>query len=176
MSDIKIAYNDVHKKLYLHFKETEQQLNELNKNIAYQQERQREAASQGDLSENAEYHTAAEEINRLQVEKEKLIARRNTYQQQGFDTENPKAVSISGMQAIDNTAQIDYRSMFRISEGADEYTFMLVPAIISNARESAMSDNSPLGKAIVGHTEGDTIIINIRGKEHRYYIKEVFTP
>ena len=99
----------------------------------------------GDLSENAEYSAAKDE----QVANEMEIARlKDTIAQAVIIDEtsiNTKSISIG------NTVKV-----LDVEEN-EEVTYTLVSTLEANSRENKISDKSPIGKALVGHTKGETV-------------------
>lgn len=99
----------------------------------------------GDLSENAEYSAAKDE----QVANETEIARlKDTIAQAVIIDEtsiNTKSISIGNIVTV-----LDV-------EENEKVTYTLVSTLEANSRENKISDKSPIGKALVGHTKGETV-------------------
>lgn len=99
----------------------------------------------GDLSENAEYSAAKDE----QVANESEIARlKDTIAQAIVIDEssiNTKSVSIGNIVKV-----LDV-------EENEEIVYNIVSTLEANSREFKISDKSPIGKALIGHTKGETV-------------------
>lgn len=99
----------------------------------------------GDLSENAEYSAAKDE----QVANESEIARlKDTIAQAVVINEksiNTKSVSIGNIVKV-----LDV-------EENEEIVYTIVSTLEANSRENKISDKSPIGKALVGRTKGETV-------------------
>ena len=106
--------------------------------------RLREAIQQGDLSENADYAKAKEDQSFMEgsiQELEMLLSR---------------AVIISkdenkgGVIGVGSTITIE-------EEGREATKYYLVGAQEANPREGKISNESPIGQALLGHKEGDLV-------------------
>lgn len=96
----------------------------------------------GDLSENAEYHEAKDEqafIEGRIIELEQLA---NTAQ----------VVERSG-----ETQHVEIGSSVRVKCNGDEKEFSIVGANESDPVHGKISNESPIGKALIGHSIGDAI-------------------
>ncbi len=105
--------------------------------------RLRFAISQGDLSENADYHKAKEDQAFLEgkIQEYELIL--------------SEAIII---EAKKSGGTIDIGARITIQEGSyPEETYHLVGAVEANPREGKISNESPMGKALMGHRAGDTV-------------------
>lgn len=109
------------------------------------------AASYGDLSENAAYHQAKEDLAFLRgrvAELEKTIV-------------NAKIIEESAEKS--QTAQIG--SKIEVSDGKNKEIFQIVSAPEANPMLSKISCQSPIGKALFGKKAGDEAEIETpRGK------------
>jgi transcription elongation factor GreA len=107
-------------------------------------ERLRFAISQGDLSENADYHKAKEDQAFLEgkiKEYEMILS---------------EAVLIDGKGSP--TGVVDIGSHVTIKEGDyPEEVYHLVGAVEANPREGKISNESPMGQALMGRKAGDTV-------------------
>ncbi len=107
-------------------------------------ERLRFAISQGDLSENADYHKAKEDQAFLE----------GKIQEYEIILSDAKIIDPN----VRPTGVIDIGSRVTIKEsGYEEETYHLVGKVEANPREGRISNESPLGKAIIGHKAGDTV-------------------
>ncbi len=104
--------------------------------------RLREAIQQGDLSENADYHVAKEDQAFLEgriLELQEVLRR---------------AVIIREVGPSD-TVQLGSRVTVQ-EDGQDPETFFLVGAQEASPREGKISNESPIGKALLGRKIGET--------------------
>ena len=106
----------------------------------------KEARAQGDLSENFEYKAAKQDKNRNESRiryLEKML-------------KHPKIVDDSSKTdevGINNTVDVYF-------EDDDEVeTYRLVTSIRGNSLAGLISIESPMGKALLGHKEGDRVFI-----------------
>ena len=103
--------------------------------------RLRTAIQQGDLSENADYHKAKEDQAFLEgkiQEYEEIVA---------------------GVVIIEekHSEIIEIGSHVTLEIGGSEERFHLVGAQEANPREGRISNESPIGRAIIGHKAGEMI-------------------
>lgn len=107
--------------------------------------RLRSAVQMGDLSENADYHKAKEDQSFLEgriQELEYLLV---------------KAIIVE--EANLNRDQVEVGVRVTIQEGDDPLvTYHLVGAKEADPRNGRISNESPIGRALLGHREGDKVI------------------
>ncbi|MBI5728631.1 MAG: transcription elongation factor GreA [Candidatus Magasanikbacteria bacterium] len=117
-----------------------------------------EAKQQGDLSENAEYHQAREDMAWAQgraLELEKIIANASIIvKQQG-----------TGAVAVGNTIVV------AVGEKQKNYTIVGPQEI--NPVKGLISNESPLGEAFLGHKVGETVEVNTPAGKMKYKILEI---
>ena len=118
------------------------ELNDLinNKRVALAK-RLRDAIQQGDLSENADYHAAKEDQAFLEgkiLELEAILR---------------GAVIIEEGGSGGDTVQVGSR--VTVEESGDELTFTVVGAKEASPREGKISNESPVGKALLGRRVGE---------------------
>ncbi len=116
----------------------------------------KEARAQGDLSENFEYHAAKKDKNQNES--------RIRYLERMLKT----AVIIDDSSnademGINNTAEVYFE------EDDETDTFRLVTSIRTDVIKNLISIESPLGKAILGHKEGDRVFVEV-GSGDGYYV------
>lgn len=120
--------------------------------------RLRTAIQQGDLSENADYHKAKEDQAFLEGkirEYEEILA---------------------GLKIIEKKAggAIDVGSHVVIQEeGRPEESYQVVGATEANPREGRISNESPIGSALIGHREGDTVVVKTPSGEMKFKVLKV---
>jgi transcription elongation factor GreA len=122
--------------------------------------RLRSAIQMGDLSENADYHKAKEDQGFLEGrinELEYILA-------------NAIVVEIqSGSQDyVDVGVQVTVQE-----EGEDPETYLLVGAKEASPREGKISNESPIGKALIGHRQGDVVTVRTPGGDLRLKILKI---
>ena len=116
----------------------------------------KEARAQGDLSENFEYKAAKQDKNRNEsriTDLERMLKTAKIVS----DTSGEDEVGIN------NTVELYFE------EDDETETYRLVTSVRGNSLEGRISIESPLGKAILGHKEGDRVKVKTNG-EDGYYI------
>ena len=140
------------------FLELEEELNNL-KNVRRPRviEAIKDARAQGDLSENADYDAARNE----QAEVEGRI------KQIEFMLANAQIIEKSYNHTVDlgSTVTISY------VDDDEEEVYSIVGRMEADPFENKISNESPIGKAIIGKKEGDTI--NVESPTGSYQIKIV---
>ena len=110
----------------------------------------------GDLSENAEYKEAKREKRRNEG--------RIRYLENMIRTARVIEVSASeGISLFDKVTLLNERN-------GEERTLQLVTTLRQNALLGYISKESPLGSAIMGHKEGDRVLITVN-ERMSYYVK-----
>ncbi len=124
-------------------------------------ERLHEAMEGGELIENAEYEAAKNEQafveGRIQ-ELEVLLASARLIE------ENEKGKA--GIIQVGSTVTIE-------EEGSPAETYTIVGAAEANPREGKISNESPIGKAILGHRAGDVLHVEAPGGSFKVKIIKV---
>jgi len=106
-----------------------------------------EARELGDLKENAEYHAAKEKQGIIEgriAQLQGIMARARV-----VEVANIKSTKIVFGATV---------SVLDVTKGAS-ITYRIVGEDESDSRENKISFNSPLGKALIGKEEGDTVIV-----------------
>ncbi|MBU4690770.1 transcription elongation factor GreA [Mycoplasma zalophi] len=151
-------------KIYL----TQQSLEEYKKELEYLQnvvrpqviEEIRDARSQGDLSENAEYDAAREKQGQIEA--------RITEIQHILD--NYEIIDESSVKSV---VQIGSTVTFQMkNDKSIEKTLQIVGSLEANPFEQKISNNSPLAKALLGHKVGDDVEVDV-DKKYEIIIKEI---
>ena len=104
----------------------------------------KEARAQGDLSENFEYYAAKKDKNRNES--------RIRYLENMI--KNARVVS-------DKSAQFKNRYNALYEDDDEEEVYRLVTSIRGNSLKGLISIESPLGKAVRGHKEGDSVYVRL---------------
>ena len=124
-------------------------------------ERIAEARSHGDLSENAEYDAARNEqaANELEITE--------------LDYKIKNAVIL---EENTDTSFVHIGSKVRVydMELEEEEVYEITGTTEANAMENKISNDSPLGKAILKHKVGDEVKIMAPDGEYKVLIKEIF--
>ena len=116
----------------------------------------KEARAQGDLSENFEYYAAKKDKNKNESRIRYLERMLNTAEIVSEDSKADEA-------GMNNVIEVYF-------EDDDETeTYKLVTSIRGNSLDNKISIESPLGKAILGHREGDRVWVKIN-ESAGYYI------
>jgi transcription elongation factor GreA len=145
-------------------KKLKEELEEL-KSVKRQEiaERLKEAISYGDLSENAEYEEAKNEqafIEGRILELEKKI-------------KNAKIIS----EKHDGRSKlVEIGSQVTVSEKggrSEPETYMIVGSTEANPIEYKISNESPIGKALLGRMRGDTVEVQAPGGRYKYEILKI---
>jgi transcription elongation factor GreA len=123
-----------------------------------------EAKEAGDISESSAYEDAKNEQAKLEgqiLELERLLAVAEIMTANMHDdVEGPATVRV-GMQ-VDVT-----------SDGGAARTFKLVTTFEADPKSGLISDQSPVGKALMGHKEGDQVTVSTPGGVATYTIQSI---
>ena len=120
----------------------------------------KEAISQGDLSENADYHDAKEQQAFLEGRIQYLDALLHS----------ATIVADNGKRAT----TIGVGSEVIVEEnGEPPETFLIVGAAEANPREGKISHESPLGRALMGHKVGDKVKVEAPAGQLVFKIKAI---
>lgn len=143
-------------------KELEQRLSVLkNELIPQVVQRIKVAREQGDLSENAEYTAARDEQAKLEGEKQ--------------DIENKLKfgeVIVSGSKG--DTVDVGTKLKYLDTEEKEEYTFTIVGTAEADLSKGKISNESPLGQALMGKKVGDVCVVNApKGGSYKVKILEI---
>ena len=120
-----------------------------------------EARSHGDLSENAEYHAAKEKQGHV----EGRIAQVEHW--------------IATAEVIDVTKHAGDRVVFGATvtledaDSGDAVTYRIVGELEADLKQGRISVTSPIARALIGKSEGDTTAVRSPGGEKEYEIKSV---
>ena len=135
------------------YRKREQELERLKKERPAVIQAIKEARDEGDLKENAGYDAARERQGLLEARINYLESRLPDFNVIDLDTLDGDRVIFGAtvrLMDVDTEAEKEYTLL-----GADE----------ANYAEGSISIESPVGRALLGHEEGDEVTINIpRGK------------
>ena len=117
----------------------------------------KEARAQGDLSENFEYYAAKKDKNKNESRIRYLERMLKTAEIVSEDSKADEA-------GMNNVIEVYF-------EDDDETeTYKLVTSIRGNSLDNKISIESPLGKAILGHKEGDRVWVKINERAGYYIV------
>ena len=121
----------------------------------------KEARSFGDLSENSEYDEAKNEQGRVYSRISELTEILSNY----VIIENSAAVA----------GVVGHGSVVKVRDLEDgfEEEFSIVGSQEADPASGRISDESPIGRALVGHVAGDEITVHAPAGEIRYQILDV---
>lgn len=124
-------------------------------------ERIKEAREFGDLSENSEYDAACEESAMVEA-RIRLIE------------EQLKSVEVLDHTKLkDNIVQIGSKVRLLDYEFNEEVEYFIVGMTESNPAENKISDQSPVGKSLIGKSIGETVVVSAPGGEYTYKILSI---
>ena len=124
-------------------------------------EKIRVARGFGDLSENSEYDEAK---NEQAIVEARILTLQN-------QLKNVKIVAKS-----DNKGTVSIGSFVTIRdvEFGDEMTYRIISSVESSNDMSTITDESPVGKALLGHKAGDSVMVTVpSGAKIEYQIVNV---
>lgn len=148
----------------MHNELTQQDIKKMQEEIEYRKlvvrkealEAVKEARAHGDLSENFEYHAAKKDKNQNES--------RIRYLEKMIKT----AVVISDESKADE-AGVNNTVTVYFEEDDEEETFKLVTTVRGNSLKGLVSIESPMGKAILGHKEGERVYVQVN-EQNGYYV------
>jgi transcription elongation factor GreA len=120
-----------------------------------------EARSHGDLSENAEYHAAKDKQSHLEgriLQVEDWIARAEVIEIGKLKGER---VVFGATVTLAHT------------ESGDEVRYQVVGELEADLKQGKISVTSPIGRALIGKVEGETVTVRSPGGEREYEINAV---
>ncbi len=125
-------------------------------------ERLKEARAQGDLSENSEYDQAKEDQGKNEgriIELEYMIKNATI-----IDNTASKEAGVVSLGSV---------VLLKDVETGEEETYSIVGTTEADPFENRISNESPVGAAILGKKVGDTVIVNTPVGELSYKIEEI---
>ena len=108
----------------------------------------KEARAHGDLSENFEYHAAKREKNKNE-------SRIRFLERMIRTAEVISDASAEDEVGINNTVTVEF------TEDGSIEVCKIVTTVRGNSLEGLISNESPLGRALLGHKEGDTVHVQV---------------
>ena len=121
----------------------------------------KEAREQGDLSENAEYDAAKDEQRDIEARIEDI-----------------EKILKNAEVVVEEEVELDKISVgctVRIldCEFDEELEFSIVGSTEANSLQQKLSNESPLGMALLGHEVGDDVIVELADGEAKYKVLEI---
>lgn len=146
-------------------KKLETELDEL-KNVKRKEvaERLKEAISYGDLSENSEYQEAKSDqafVEGRILELEQMIKNAKIISEKKSSTKS-KEIQIGSDVTIVNKTDRD-----------DPISYTIVGSTEADPLEQKISNESPVGKALLGKKKGDTVEVSTPGGKYKYEVMKV---
>lgn len=117
----------------------------------------KEARAHGDLSENFEYHAAKRDKNQNESRIRYLERMIKTAKIIPTDSAEDEV-------GINNTVTVYFE------EDDEEEVYKIVTTVRGNSLENRISNESPLGKALLGHKEGDRVEVCV-SENNSYYVQ-----
>ena len=142
-------------------KELEQRLNVLkNELIPQVVQRIKVAREQGDLSENAEYTAAREEQGKLEGEKHDI------------ETKLKYGEVITATSKKD-VVEVGTKLRYLDIEENEEYVFTIVGTAEADLTKGKISNESPLGKALLGKAIGEDVVVEAQAGVIEYEVLKI---
>ncbi len=124
-------------------------------------ERIKQALAFGDISENSEYDDAKNEQAQNEVriiQLEAMLKHATVIDEDEVDT---KVVNLG--------AKVRIREL----KSKDEFDFQIVGSTEADPASSRISNESPVGSALLGHKVGDTVDVEVPGGKTKYKIIDI---
>lgn len=151
-------------KTYLTPQGREQLERELNKLVEVDRpdiaQKLKEAVAQGDLKENADYHDAKERQGFIEGRIQELELKLRT------------AVIIERDDNADNV-QLGHTVTIREDGTKDDETYTIVGAAEAQPTEGKISNESPIGQALLGRKKGDKVLVETPGGKIKFKIRKI---
>ncbi len=121
----------------------------------------KEAREQGDLSENAEYDAAKEEQRDIELrieEIDKILKNAELVVDDDIDS------SVINIGCTVKIKDLEYK---------EEMEYKIVGSTEANSLKGKISNESPVGKALIGAKKGQTVVVETPSGELKYKILEI---
>jgi transcription elongation factor GreA len=128
-------------------------------------QRLKEAISYGDLSENSEYEEAKNEqafVEGRILELEQKIKNAKIISEKKPDARSGKEIDIGSTVTVRNR-----------TDGDDPETYIIVGSTEADPLEHKISNESPIGRALLGKEKGDIVEVPTPGGKFRYEVLKV---
>ncbi|MDD3946784.1 MAG: transcription elongation factor GreA [Clostridia bacterium] len=113
----------------------------------------------GDLSENAEYSAAKDAQEKLEIE----IANLSDVLAKAYPIDS----------SLLNNKTVAVGNIVKVHIEGDEETYQVVSSIEASSTENKISDQSPIGKALIGKTKGVTVTAKTPGGDLEIKILDI---
>lgn len=137
--------------------ELKAELEELGKQRVAVIEAIKDARDQGDLSENAEYHSAKEDQERIDSRIEEVQHILN----------NAEVVKKSPKSSVGLGNQVTLKS------GRKTVSYHIVDSVEADPLEGKISDKSPIGQALMGKKVGEKVEISLPAGKTSYEVQSI---
>jgi transcription elongation factor GreA len=124
-------------------------------------EQLKEARGFGDLSENSEYDEAKSEQGKLYS---KIAELHNLLENAEIVEADVVEQGVVGLGSIVTVLDVEFN---------EEETFQIVGSQESNPMEGKLSEESPIGRGLLGHKEGETVVVKAPAGEMQFKILAV---
>ena len=124
-------------------------------------ERLKEAISYGDLSENAEYDSAKDEQAELE---ERIVKLENMIRTAKIIDEN---------QMTNDFVGVGLKAKIKDMDSGEDMEFTIVGSTEVNLAENKISNESPIGKALLGAKKGATVEVQAPAGVIKYEIRKI---
>ncbi len=121
----------------------------------------KEARAQGDLSENAEYDAAKDEQREIEARIEDL------------ETILKNAEVIDEDEVDTETISVGCRVKIRDMEFKEDLEYKIVGSTEANSLKGKISNESPVGKALIGAKKGETVKVETQAGVLKYKVLEI---
>ncbi|MCM1184171.1 MAG: transcription elongation factor GreA [Roseburia sp.] len=129
-------------------------------------EKIKEAREQGDLSENAEYDAAKDEQRDIEARIEELEKILKNVEVVDMEDDNHDLERVSFGLVV----------KVKDNEFGDEMEFKIVGATEANSLKGKISNESPLGKALLGAKKGQEVTVEAPAGVINYTILDIYKP
>lgn len=123
-------------------------------------ERLKEARAQGDLSENSEYDQAREDMGFIDGRIEEI-------------KQMLKDVAVIDEATNKDTINLGSTVVLEDIEFGDKETYTIVGTVEADPFKGLISNDSPVGAAVIGHKAGDVVVVNTPNGALEYRIVEI---
>lgn len=123
-------------------------------------ERLKEARAQGDLSENSEYDQAREDMGFIDGRIEEI-------------KQMLKDVAVIDETTNKDTINLGSTVVLEDIEFGDKETYTIVGTVEADPFKGLISNDSPVGAAVIGHKAGDVVVVNAPNGALEYRIVEI---
>lgn len=120
-----------------------------------------EARSFGDLSENSEYDEAKSEQGKLYS---KIAELHNLLENAEIVEADVVEQGVVGLGSIVTVLDVEFN---------EEETFQIVGSQEANPMDGKLSEESPIGRGLLGHKEGETVVVKAPAGEMQFKILAV---